>query len=87
MGLEGAVKLGYRKELEALTDPGERKALFDKMVARMYAQGKAISTASQFEIDDVIDPFDTRARIMGVLRSVPTPPRRTEKKRPCIDTW
>jgi acetyl-CoA carboxylase carboxyltransferase component len=87
MGLEGAVKLGYRKELEALTDPAERVALFDKMVARMYAQGKAISTASQFEIDDVIDPFDTRSRIMGVLRSVPAPAPRTHKKRPCIDTW
>ena len=56
MGLEGAVRLGYRKELEAVEDPGERKALFDEMVARMYEHGKALNTASHFEIDDVIDP-------------------------------
>jgi acetyl-CoA carboxylase carboxyltransferase component len=87
MGLEGAVKLGYRKELEALTDPGERKALFDKMVARMYAQGKAISTASQFEIDDVIDPAESRRWITAALEAVPPAPPRTGKKRPNVDTW
>ena len=87
MGLEGAVKLGYRKELEALEDPHERKELFDKMVARMYAHGKAVNTASLFEIDDVIDPADSRKWIMGALRSAPAPAPRTGKKRPCIDTW
>ena len=87
MGLEGAVKLGYRKELEALDDPAERKELFDKMVARMYAHGKAVNTASLFEIDDVIDPADSRKWIMGALRSAPAPAPRTGKKRPCIDTW
>ena len=56
MGLEGAVKLGYRKELEAIADPAERRALFDKMVAAAYARGKALSTATYFEVDDVIDP-------------------------------
>ncbi len=87
MGLEGAVKLGYRKELEAIEDPAERKALFDKMVARMYAHGKAVNTASVFEIDDVIDPADSRKWILGALRSAPAPAPRTGKKRPCIDTW
>ncbi len=53
MGLEGFVKLGYRSELAALEDPAARKKLFDEMVARMYEQGKALSTASHFEIDDV----------------------------------
>ena len=87
MGLEGAVKLGYRNELAALEDPAERKALYDQMVARMYEHGKAVSTASHFEIDDVIDPAESRHWITRALRSVPKPPPRTGKKRPCVDTW
>jgi acetyl-CoA carboxylase carboxyltransferase component len=87
MGLEGAVKLGYRKELAALEDPDERRALYEEMVERMYQHGKAVNTASHFEIDDVIDPMESRGWIMGALRSVPEPKRFTGKKRPCIDTW
>ena len=87
MGLEGAVKLGYRKELEAIADAAERRALFDKMVAAAYARGKALSTATYFEVDEVIDPADTRHWIMSGLRSVPKPEARTTKKRPCIDAW
>jgi acetyl-CoA carboxylase carboxyltransferase component len=87
MGLEGAVKLGYRKELEAIEDPAERKALFDEMVERMYRHGKAVNTASHFEIDDVIDPADSRRWILSALRSAPVVPPRSGKKRPCIDTW
>ena len=87
MGLEGAVKLGYRKELEALEDIEERRALYDDLVAKSYERGKAINMASHFEVDDVIDPADTRARIMSVLRSLPPKPVRTGKKRPNVDTW
>jgi acetyl-CoA carboxylase carboxyltransferase component len=87
MGLEGAVKLGYRKELAAVEDPVERKALFEKMVAKMYEIGKAVSVASHFEIDDVIDPADSRKWIVTALQSTPKPAPRTGKKRPCIDTW
>ncbi|MGH7934810.1 MAG: acyl-CoA carboxylase subunit beta, partial [Candidatus Binataceae bacterium] len=87
MGLEGAVKLGYRNELAAVTDPAERKALFDQMVERMYQHGKAVSSASHFEIDDVIDPLESRRWIMGGLRAAPPPPPRAGKKRSCIDTW
>jgi acetyl-CoA carboxylase carboxyltransferase component len=87
MGLEGAVKLGYRKELEAVPDPAERRALFEKMVARLYERGKALSTATFFEFDDVIDPADTRHRIVNALRALPPAPPRTAKKRPMIDTW
>ncbi|MDH4017773.1 MAG: carbamoyl-phosphate synthase large subunit, partial [Actinomycetota bacterium] len=53
MGLEGAVKLGMRKELEAETDPEARRDLYERLVARMYENGKAISTSTFFEIDDV----------------------------------
>jgi len=87
MGLEGAVKLGYRNELTAEQDPGKRKELFDQMVARMYAHGKAVNTASHFEIDDVIDPLESRRWIMAGLKSAPPPAPRTGKKRPCIDPW
>jgi acetyl-CoA carboxylase carboxyltransferase component len=87
MGLEGAVKLGFRKELEAKSDPDERRALYDEMVARMYAHGKAVNMASHFEIDDVIDPMDSRRVILRALRSIPPAGPRTGKKRPCIDTW
>jgi acetyl/propionyl-CoA carboxylase alpha subunit len=87
MGLEGAVKLGYRKELAAETDPAKRKALFDQMVKRMYDHGKAVSTASTFEIDDVIDPAESRRWITRALVSSPPPLPRAGKKRPCVDTW
>lgn len=87
MGLEGAVKLGYRKELEAVEDPVERKALFDQMVAKEYQHGKGINMASHLEIDEVIDPMESRRWIMSALRSAPPPKPREGKKRSCVDTW
>ena len=60
MGLEGAVKLGFRKQLDAEPDPVKRKALFDSLVAQQYHKGSAIEVASLLEIDAVIDPVDTR---------------------------
>jgi acetyl/propionyl-CoA carboxylase alpha subunit/acetyl-CoA carboxylase carboxyltransferase component len=87
MGLEGAVKLGYRKEIAAVEDPEERKQLFEHMVAKAYEHGKAINTASHFEIDNVIDPAKSRHVIIRTLNSIPPPLPRTQKKRPCIDTW
>jgi acetyl-CoA carboxylase carboxyltransferase component len=87
MGLEGAVRLGFRKELEAEADPAAQQALFDRLVAAAYRNGKALNAATQFEIDDVIDPAETRARLVAVLRAAPPPPRRDGKKRPCVDTW
>jgi len=87
MGLEGAVKLGRRDELAAIEDAEERMAKYEEMVAAMYAQGKAINTASLFELDNVIDPADTRDWIMAGLRAVPPTPAREGKKRPWIDAW
>jgi acetyl-CoA carboxylase carboxyltransferase component len=87
MGLEGAVRLGYRKELEAIEDEAERERTFEEMVARSYEHGKALNTASHFEIDDVIDPADSRRWISAALAAAPPPPPRVGKKRPCIDTW
>ena len=89
MGLEGAVRLGYSKELAAVDDAAEQEALFQTMVERMYEHGKALNTATHFEIDDVIDPADTRRWLATILRSVP--PRvgwaGRPKKRPNVDTW
>ena len=87
MGLEGAVKLGYRKELEAIKDPEERLKTYEDMVARMYERGKAVNMASHFEVDDIIDPADTRRWIMAGLKSLPPTPPRSSKKRRNIDTW
>ena len=68
MGLEGAVRLGFKKELEAQTDPEEREALFEKLVARMHEAGKATEAAAHLEIDAVIDPVDTRSVLVSVLQ-------------------
>ncbi len=87
MGLEGFVKLGYRRELEAIEDPAERLAAYEARVARLYDMGKAVNTASYFEIDDVIDPAESREWIMMALRSAPPRPARAGKKRPMVDTW
>lgn len=87
MGLEGAVKLGFRKELQAIDDPQQQNALFEQMVAEMYERGKAVNNATFFEFDDVIDPADTRTWIMAGLQSTLSAPPRQGKKRPCIDTW
>ena len=67
MSIEGGVRLAYRKELAALTDPTERQAYFEKKVLRMYEDSKALNIASHFEIDDVIDPATTRHWIARVL--------------------
>jgi len=87
MGLEGYVRLGFRKEMEAIADPVERENYYKAKVAELYSNGKATSIASVFEIDEVIDPADTRHWIMAGLRSVPAPGPRHGRKRPCIDAW
>jgi acetyl-CoA carboxylase carboxyltransferase component len=87
MGLEGAVRLGFRRELEAVQDPVAREELFETMVARAYEHGQALNVATAYEIDDVIDPAESRRRVVEALRAAPSPPARTSKKRNCIDTW
>jgi acetyl-CoA carboxylase carboxyltransferase component len=87
MGLEGSVKLGYRNELAAITDPAARRAKFDEMVAAAYEHGKALNQASTYHIDQVIDPADTRRWIVAGLRSLPVAQPRLEKKLRWIDAW
>jgi len=68
MGLEGAIKLGFKKELEEQSDPAKRQALFDKLLAQQYEKGKALEVATVLEIDAVIEPRDTRKIVLAALR-------------------
>ena len=84
MGLEGAVRLGYRKELEAAPEGPEREALFEQLLAQQYDNGSAINMAATLEIDAVIDPADTREWLVAGLQA--------GRVKPCngrlaIDAW
>jgi acetyl-CoA carboxylase carboxyltransferase component/biotin carboxyl carrier protein len=85
MGLEGAVRLGYRRELDAIVDAAAREARYRELVAREYANGQAMNMASMLEIDAVIDPADTRGWILRGLASLPSAARAGSHR--CIDTW
>ncbi|HEX6838431.1 MAG TPA: carboxyl transferase domain-containing protein, partial [Polyangia bacterium] len=84
MGIEGAVRLGLKKQLEAIEDPAERERMFQTAVQWAYDRGKALSMASYLEIDGVIDPAETRAWIVRGCKSVP--PARADRRR-FVDTW
>jgi acetyl-CoA carboxylase carboxyltransferase component len=88
MGLEGAVRLGMRRELDAIEDPEERERVFKATVAAAYAHGEGLNMAAYGEIDDVIDPADSR-RWIATLFDPPVEDwrRRSAKRRPSIDTW
>lgn len=86
MGLEGAVKAGFRKELDAISDPKEREALYNQLLAAAYERGKAINMASYLEIDAVIDPADTRKWILDGLRSA-SPDRLQGSGHAFVDPW
>jgi acetyl-CoA carboxylase carboxyltransferase component len=87
MGLEGAVRLGYSKELAAAASPEEEEALFNKLVDAMYENGKALNVAMYHEIDAVIDPKETRDWIIRGVKSMPVGKKGGRGKRPFIDTW
>ena len=72
MNLEGAVRLGFRKELESVPEGEEREALFQKLLDQYYEHNRAINVASVVEIDEVIDPQDTRDWVISLLKSLPT---------------
>jgi acetyl-CoA carboxylase carboxyltransferase component len=88
MGLEGAVRLGMRRELDAIEDPEERERVFQATVAAAYEHGQGMNMAAYGEIDDVIDPADSR-RWIATLFDHPSSDwrRRTGKRRPAIDAW
>lgn len=83
MGPEGAVRLGFKRELEAIADPVARELEFDRLVKDYIRDGRGYNAASVFEIDDVIDPADTRQWILAtVKRAEPKPGNRRQ-----LDTW
>jgi acetyl-CoA carboxylase carboxyltransferase component len=84
MGLEGAVKLGYRKELEAQPEGPQREALYETLVAQQYDKGSALNMATTLEIDAVIDPAQTRDWLVRGLQSAPI---QSADSALAIDTW
>ncbi|NML48588.1 biotin carboxylase [Ramlibacter sp. G-1-2-2] len=84
MGLEGAVRLGYRRELEALPEGPQREALFEQLVAKQYAAGQATNMAATLEIDAVIDPAETRDWLVRGLSAARVAPA---VGAPAIDAW
>jgi acetyl-CoA carboxylase carboxyltransferase component len=87
MGLEGAVRLGFRKELEAAPDGPQREALYDQLVARQYESGSAMNMAATLEIDAVIDPAHTRAWLVRGLEAGRVSAPEGGAGRFSIDTW
>ena len=86
MGLEGAVKLGFRRELEAIADEDERAERLEAMVAHAHEHAKALNAATLFELDDVIDPADTRRVLAQTLAAAaPADPAATRSR--FVDTW
>ena len=84
MGLEGAVELGFKKELMAAEDGPERRALYERLVAGLYEKGKAVSVASVFEIDAVIDPKDTRSWLVRGMKMAGSKQR---ERKSYVDVW
>ncbi|MFI5010203.1 MAG: carboxyl transferase domain-containing protein, partial [Solirubrobacterales bacterium] len=88
MGLEGAVRLGMRRELEAIDDPQERERVFQATVAAAYEHGRGLNMAAYGEIDDVIDPADSRRWIAMLFEEAAVHWReRPGKKRANVDAW
>ncbi len=85
MGLEGAVLLGYKSELEAETDPQQREQLFDSLLEQLYQQGKAVEAAAYVELDAVIDPVDTRQVIVRALQAAGSV--NAIRRSRFVDTW
>jgi acetyl-CoA carboxylase carboxyltransferase component len=83
MGLEGAVKLGYRKELQAQPEGPQREALYERLLAQQYANGQALRMAETLEIDAVVDPARTREWLLRGLQGASTLPREGG----AIDAW
>jgi len=87
MGLEGQVKLGQRARLEAIEDPAERQLAYESMVAAAYDRGQGLNAAHVFEIDDVIDPADTRRWMLAGLKAAKPATEDRVGRDPVVDTW
>lgn len=81
MGLEGAVSILHKRELEAIADPAARASRHRELTDRLKQEHTAIEAAGKYVYDDVIDPTDTRAILLNTLRTLPPAPARSERKR------
>jgi acetyl-CoA carboxylase carboxyltransferase component len=87
MGLEGAVRLGMRKELEAIADPAQREAKVRELTAALQERARALNAAAIFEIDDVIDPAETRAVVAATFAAAASQPPAPAPAHRFVDTW
>jgi acetyl-CoA carboxylase carboxyltransferase component len=87
MGLEGQVKLGQRARLEAIEDLGERQAAYERMVEAAYNRGQGLNAGHVFEVDDVIDPADTRKWLVAGMKAGPPLVQEPQLRTPIIDAW
>lgn len=87
MGLEGQVKLGQRARLEAIEDLQERQIAYERMVEAAYNRGKGLNAGHVFEVDDVIDPADTRRWIVAGMKANEPLERKPQLRTPIIDAW
>jgi acetyl-CoA carboxylase carboxyltransferase component len=85
MGLEGAVRLALRKELEAIADEGEREQRVRDLTAQAEENARALNAAALFELDDVIDPAETRGLIASTLTAAGA--ARPPGAHRFVDTW
>lgn len=87
MGLEGAVRLALRKELEQIEEEQERERRVQELTAAAQDNAKALNAASLFEIDDVIDPAQTRTAIAAGLAAAAARSRRPRRRPRFVDSW
>ncbi len=87
MGLEGQVKAGRKRELEAIADPEERETAFRGMVDKLFAKAQAVNAATTFSIDEVLDPAETREWLISGIRSLAPEALAKRERRSHIDTW
>jgi acetyl-CoA carboxylase carboxyltransferase component len=89
MGLQGAVKLGFRRELEAIADPAEREQRIEEMTEAAHQHAKALNAATIFELDDVIDPAETRGLVAATFAAAAggRNSERQQRGKRFVDTW
>jgi acetyl-CoA carboxylase carboxyltransferase component len=86
MGLEGAVRLGFRRELDTIPDEDERERRVQELTAATHERAKALNAATLFELDDVIDPAETRRLIASTIAAA-APPASEPRPDRFIDAW
>ncbi|MQA73163.1 MAG: biotin carboxylase [Solirubrobacterales bacterium] len=87
MGLEGAVRLGFKRELEAIADEAEREARVEQMVASAHEHAEALNAATLFELDDVVDPAETRRLVAATFAAATSRPGEPAAPRRFVDAW